>query len=547
MSAPASPAEVDRAPCGPLTGTAMLVRFALRRDRLRLVVWVAAIGLTVVATAASFPPIYADPADRQARAALMSNPAAIVMGGPEIGLEDYTYGAMMTNEMLGFMAVFVALMSILLVVRHTRADEETGRTELVRANVVGRHAPLAAALVVVLLANVAVALAVATGLAGLRLESIDAAGSWLFAAALAAVGVVFAAVAAVTAQVTEHARGASGMAGLALGAAYALRAVGDVGAEALSWLSPIGWAQRTLAYVDDRWWPLLPAVLLTPLLVAVAVSLGSRRDVGAGLRASRPGPARAAERLASPLGLAVRLHRASLVAWVASFFVFGLLFGAVLAEVEGFAAELEALGALFEGLGAALADAFAALIVSILAMTAAVYAVLTTLRARSEETAGRAEPLLVTPTSRTRWLASHASVAAVGSVVVLLAGALGTSLSGAVVLGDAGVVPALLGAAAVYAAPLVLTVGVAVALFGLVPSASAAAWLVVVYALVVGMLGGLLGLPDWTLELSPFGVVPLLPVERFEIVPVLGLLALAAVLLAAGFAGFRRRDLTTTA
>ena len=38
-------------------------------------------------------------------------------------------------------------MAILLVVRHTRAEEETGRAELVGAGVVGRHAPLAAALI----------------------------------------------------------------------------------------------------------------------------------------------------------------------------------------------------------------------------------------------------------------------------------------------------------------------------------------------------------------------------------------------------------------
>ena len=44
--------------------------------------------------------------------------------------------------------VVVALMGMFLVGRHTRADEEDGRTELVRATVVGRNAPVTAVLVV---------------------------------------------------------------------------------------------------------------------------------------------------------------------------------------------------------------------------------------------------------------------------------------------------------------------------------------------------------------------------------------------------------------
>lgn len=35
-----------------------------------------------------------------------------------------------------------------------------------------------------------------------------------------------------------------------------------MGNDALSWLSPIGWIQRTYVFVDDRWWPLVLCLAL---------------------------------------------------------------------------------------------------------------------------------------------------------------------------------------------------------------------------------------------------------------------------------------------
>ncbi len=63
-----------------------------------------------------------------------------------------------------FGAVAVAVMSMFLVVRHTRGDEDAGRLELVGAGAVGRLAALTAGLLTALLANLGVGLLVAVGL-----------------------------------------------------------------------------------------------------------------------------------------------------------------------------------------------------------------------------------------------------------------------------------------------------------------------------------------------------------------------------------------------
>ncbi|MGV1006014.1 MAG: ABC transporter permease [Candidatus Nanopelagicales bacterium] len=533
----------------PAAGVGRLIRFALRRDRVRLPAWVLGISLSLALTAAAFPGIYPDAAARQARASLIGSPATIALAGPQIGVADYTFGAMMTNEMLALTSIVVALMSIFTVVRHTRAEEESGRSELVLSNPVGRFAPLATGLAVAVLANVALAVLNAVLLGAVGVESITWAGSWLFGAALAGVGLVFAGVAGVTSQISEHARAASSLAGLMLGVAYSIRAVGDVLDSGLSWLSPVAWAQRTYAYVDDRWWPLLLSLVTTLVLIALAMLLNARRDFGAGLRQPRPGPATASPRLASAFSLALHNQRVALTAWSVSLFLFGLMYGTLLGEVEGFGEKLgDTIGEVLGPIGTeSLIKSFLSLLAVVMSMMGAVYAAIAMLRARAEETSGLAEAVLATPTSRARYLAGHTLVALGGGGLVLLGGAIGIGLTGSVALGDREVLGQVLSGAVVQFVPVVLVVAFAVALFGLVPQLSALVWVPVGYGMVATMIGGLLGLPDWALNISPWALVPMMPAQEFAIGPVLGVLAGSTALLLAGFWGFRRRDLQTVA
>lgn len=546
------PPEVAPEREGALAGTLALIRFILRRDRIRLAVWIAAIAGSVVLFAASLPQYYTEASQRQARAELMENPGLRAIAGPGYGLDDYTFGAMIAQEFLSWTAIFVALMSFLLMVRHTRAEEETGRAELVRSAVVGRHAQTTAALTVVIAANLVIGLLVGLGLGSSGLDDVPMGSSLLFGAALASIGIVFAAVAAVTAQVNEHARGAAGLSGAVFAFFYLVRAAGDmreIGGGVLSWLSPIGWAQQTRVYVDDRWWPLLLSFALAAVLVVVALRLSARRDFAAGLAQPRRGSPTGSRLLSSPLGLAWRQHRTSVMWWGAAMLAFGLGYGALAGEVERYVADLsETVQEWLEEIGGeTIIDSWLAVLALMVGVTVAVFAVLAVLRPKSEESAGRAEPVLATAVSRGRWLGSHLAVALGGSVLLLLLAGLGLGITASAALGDASVVPRLVGATLAYTPAVWLTVGVGVALFGLAPKATMLAWIVIAYAGFIGMFAELLGLPDWTMDLSPFGHVPLLPAVGMRWTPVVVLTLIAAALVAVGLAGFRRRDLTTTA
>src|SRR5262245_43779882 len=172
---------------GTLAGTWTLVRLMLRRDRIRLPIWLLAILGTVYGSAAAVQSLYGTPAKLALYDSTMSGSApVVVMSGPPVALD--TVGGVTIYEINMTVMVAVALMAIFLVVRHTRGEEEAGRTELLASTVVGRHAPTTAALVVVGGATVAVAVGVSAILLGLGLP---ASGSLAYGAAVAAFGLAF--------------------------------------------------------------------------------------------------------------------------------------------------------------------------------------------------------------------------------------------------------------------------------------------------------------------------------------------------------------------
>ena len=547
MSAPAVgavPGATDRPETqARWAGTGALIRFGLRRDRIRLLVWIAAVVFLTVVSLLSFVANYPTETDRMEITAGLDSPAMTALTGPDHYLTHYTYASMLGHQLTYLIAIALAIMTVLLVVRHTRMEEETGRAELIRAGVVGRHAHLTAALALAVIASVATTGVLTAALVAVGVASVGWGEALLFSAAVASVGLVFAGVAAVTAQVTEHSRAASGM-GLALvGLAYALRAIGDAGdTPALSWLSPIGWAQRTYVGVDDRWWPVLLAVGLFLLLALLAGWLSNRRDVAAGLRRPRAGRAAATSALVHPLGFALRLHRGLLIGFGIGAALGGAAYGSVFGELEEMLANLELADELLARFESTAVDAFATVILLILAVVAAAYVVLAALRPRTEEVAGRAEPVLVTGLSRTRWLASHLVVALAGGAVVMVAAGAAFGAAAAASTGDPELFGRITGASLVYLPALWLVAGLAVTLYGWWPRAAGLVWLVPAYGFVVGYLGQLLSMPDWLANLSPFGHVPQLPAYELRWTPLLILTLIAAVLIGLGLVGFRRRD-----
>jgi ABC-2 type transport system permease protein len=327
---------------------------------------------------------------------------------------------------------------------------------------------------------------------------------------------------------------------------YLLRAAGDTGSTSLTWMSPLGWAMRLRSFAGEQWWVLGLAAGLTVIFAGAAYTLVSRRDLGAGLLPQRPGPAQAAPSLRGSFALAWRLHRGILLGWVIGMAVFGLTMGGAadgLGHATGINQQVTDLLARMGG-RKGLADAYLATVFGLTGMVVAAYTVQATLRLRAEETSGRVEPLLATRVGRIRWAVSHLVFALVGTAVLLAVAGVSAGLAYGVQIHDVGgQVPRLLGSALVQLPATWVLAGFGAALFGLAPRLAALTWAGLVACLLLLELGALLGLSQWLVDISPFAHVPKLPGSAFTATPLLWLTATTAVLVGAGLAGFRRRDI----
>ncbi|MGP7998004.1 MAG: ABC transporter permease [Streptosporangiaceae bacterium] len=528
-----------------LAGTRELAGFALRRDRIFLVIWMYALVGTMASTAYSYRHLFASAAQRASLAhSIQNNPSFVTLSGPVYG---DSLGALIIWKAGLFVAVGAALLGIFAVIRHTRADEEAGRLELVGATAVGRYAALTAALAVTAGACLVVGLLIAVVQ---LLFGLPVSGSVALGAATALAGCMFAGVAAVCAQLTESARTARGLASAVLGLAYLLRAVGDPAPRLswLSWVSPLGWVERVQPYAGPRWWLLALCAVAAVLLAGAAAVLAGHRDLAAGLVPARPGRVDAAGWLRSPLTLVWRLQRVGVAGWLAGFVVSAVVLGAA---AKGIGATLNSspqarADILRMGGHAGLVNAYLAIEFALLSVIAAAFGVAAVLRLRSDEAEHRAESMLAGPVSRTSWAAAEVVLAMGGIAVLMAVAGLCSGLGYGARTGSVGTeVTRQLGAGLAQVPAAWVLAGVAVALFGLAPRVIVpAAWTALAVAGLITLLGPSLRLSGWLLDLAPFTHVPRLPGGAFTATPLIWLTVVAAGLTAAGLIAFRRRDLS---
>ncbi|WP_231390272.1 ABC transporter permease [Nocardia sp. CNY236] len=528
------------------TGTAALLRLDLRRDRVKLPAWVLGITLMAVYYAAALPQVYRTPEDLRVVSRFGAGVVGALLCGPGYGLTDPTIESVIVGIYGLYFLLVAALMNILLLARHTRVEEQSGRAELVRANVVGRHAQLTAALLVALIANAVLAALLTATFAVTGLRTDDAA---LFAVGVAAAGMAFAAVTAITVQVTAYSRVATGMAGAVVGVAYAVRAAGDAideGGSWLSWTSPLAWSQQTRAYADGRWWPLLLSMAFVAVATGVAYTLSTRRDLGAGLLPPRPGRRHAPAWLSTPLALATRLHRAGVIGWGCALTAVGALYGSIGSTVVTAFEDLpDQLVEVMGGDANRMLDGYLGIMAFFDALLVTSFAVLAVQTLRGEETRGRTESVLATATGRIGWFSAYLGVTAVGALALLTVSGLVFGIALAVSVGDGGHFVDILVAHVAFFPAVLLVLAVAALLYGFAPQFIGATWALFGFSFILGFFGPIMDLPRWVHDLSPFEHVARLPLQDLRWMPLVVLTVLAAAAATAGAYGFRHRDLDT--
>ncbi len=516
------------------TGTADLLRLALRRDRLRLSVWVAVLTMLMAYAPAAMELAYPEEAQRLTRVDLLRTPAGMMMGGPMFGRNETDLGAMIANEMMLTLIVATSILAILTVIRHTRAEEESGAAELVLSSVVGRYARTAAALILVGVVNVMLTVTMTLAMAASGFSLIDTAAMCL---GVTGVAMVFGSVAAVTAQLWRQSRTASGAAMAVLAVAAVVRGIGDVidnSGSALSWFSPIAWAQQMRAFVDLRWWPLALLIALTVALIALAAALESRRQYDAGVVPST-GEHPDARPIRGVLGLHLTLQRGQTVGWTIGLFLGGLAFGSMTKSLLDAAETNDVIRLMMAQQGT---DGVYTTMTQFLAAAASAYVVAAALRVHTDEGNGLGEAVLAGAVSRWRWLTTAVVSAVLGSVVLMFAAGLGNGLGAGLTVGEPNTVLRLTLAGLAFVPALGVMASVAAVAVAM--QRPVLGWLAVAFVVTALYLGPLLRLPQWLIDLSPIGRTTA-PID-YSVATLVLLAVLAAALTWVAGALYRHRD-----
>ncbi len=519
------------------TGLRAMLGVQWRTHHRGTLVWPFALITSMVATAGAVAGLYTTPEKIHTYAqAVTAGTALVAINGRVEGIDSL--GGVIQDE-FGFLAAFLLpLLGISLVAQVTRREEEAGRLEAILGGRVARHVPVLAGLIVASAAIIVTAVAFALGLIAC---GVPATRSFLYAASLGALAVAFAGLAALLAQVILHSRGVYMWSLLVLALAYVLRGVGDVTKTWVTWLSPLGWAEKAAAFEAMRWWTLLIPLAVGGLLATLAIHVAGRRDLGSSLVRGGAGSARATTWLRSPVGLATAIHRPAVLSWLAGALVIAGMMGALARQfvdaVSGNPAMAEAIG-----MSSARPDAgFVAVTQLYIAIIAMGYVVQAVGSLRSEETAGRLESRLSGTLSRTRWLAAHGLVIVTGLVVIVVVSSVVLAAATAWSMGTTAHLGRVLGAGAAYLPAELLVGGLALALFGLRPRAFPAGWAAFAFVAFIAFLGPGLKLAGWVLDLAPTTHVGNPPLDTVEALPLVVLGAMAAALFVVGAVGFRRR------
>jgi ABC-2 type transport system permease protein len=511
-----------------------------------------AIGLTAGVVAASSALAYAGTyptvASRRAVAAgVRSSPGLSTLFGSLARIESV--GGYTAYKSYVFMTTIAAIWAALATTRILRGEEETGRWQLILA---GRTRPATATRAAIAGIAIAITGAMAITIVALlaagrrRTLGFDAIGCAAFGAATLLPAYVFSTLAAVASQLASTRRLATGLSMAALGTAFVLRMIGDSGHSRswVLWTTPLGWAELVHPLTTNDALPVVVAALTTIALATLAVVVAPRRDVGAGVIATKDSSALRPRGLGSTSGLAARLNRGMVLGWAAGVTATAFVYGTVaraakeMTDTKGAADTLSKLGSSGTGTNQYLGVTFL-LTGAVLALVPAGHIS----AARDEESSGRIVHLLAGPTGRARWFVERLFLASVAVVGIGLAAGIATWAGAASQGVDVRIWP-LVGAGANIVPTALVSLGVGALAFAAAPRvAPMAVYLTVGWSLIVDLLGSLVTGLAWLRRLSLLHYMALVPAQRASPTNLVLTSALAIALAVSAVAVFTARDL----
>lgn len=458
--------------------------------------------------------------------------------------DPVTIGGYSAWRVGGTLAIAAAAFGVLAAVRALRADEDTGRMELILAGPIGRGTVFVSATAAI---GAGICILWLAMTAGYIVGGLPAGSSAYLALATASVAAVFVGIGAVASQISPTRRIALELGSGIVAGFLLVRVIADTvsGAGALRWATPLGWAEEMRPFTGAQPAVLLLPVAATTVLLLVAARIDCARDVGTGILPARDVAPPRLRLLSTPTAQAFRLEQGGLILWATCFAAFGVILGMVASSISSAGIsgnirnELAKLGS-----GSILtASGYIAFVFIFFILAVSAFVCAQVSAARQEEAGQQLETLLALPVGRVRWLGGRLLLAAGAAVLLaLIAGVL--TWAGASSQGVSITLPRMLEAAANCLPISLMFLGVAALAYALAPRASSGiAYALVAVAFVWYLVGALAGVPKWLVEATPFAHIGFVPTQSFRLVAALVMLAIGVAAGTGALAVFRRRDL----
>ncbi len=528
--------------------TATLLRLNLRRNWLKITLWLVGVVGLMAGAAAKFNGLYGTEKTMASIITTLKTPAMVSLLGPFTAAKPYTVANIYAAEMMVFMGLFVAMMNIYFAVHATRADEDSGVAEMIRAHASGRNASLTAAFLQLLLINLTAGILEALGLQVSGMTGMNVAGNWLFGLGLAAFGMMFGSFSLCFAQIADNSRGATIMSYTWLGLLFIARMVTDIQAPDTTWYTGYGWIEKLDIYGHNNWLPVGLMVITTVAVTAVTIWIAATRDVGAGRLPQRSGRRNASRWLRGPLALIARLERTSTIIWLIGLLILGATYGSIFGTAGNLLNSNPTMAKLIGTAATHAANrtivlAFTNKLAVIFVILATIPGLITLLRLNTDERKGYFEQLHARSVSRLRLFTSVAGYGLVIAIAAFFCGMLGMILAGNASMPAAPSFAHFMRAFWGYAPAIIVTYGVAALLVGLLPRWQNVAWLLPAYGFFSLYLGSLMDFPNWATKLTPYGWVNNVPTKAVAWPTAGWMVAVGAVLIVCGFYAYARRDL----
>lgn len=527
-------------------GTKELLYLYIRRDRLRLLIWILLPVLMLIFHSITMVSLSAGKDIISFLNEFNEDVLISAIHGPIMSLD--LEGAILWRA-VSPITLFLGIGAILTVIRHTRTDEETGRTEFIRSFSVGQYANLTAAMLLVTLL-----ILLSSMLMTIQMKVIggDIKGTFIFGATIFFSGIFYGGIGLLACQLKNTSLGSRNIGTIFLGLGLLINILNNMGggATSLKLLSPVAWTRITTPFSGGNVLGLVYCFIISVIPAFLAYALSVKRDIGGAIFMDQTGPAVAKQSFNSPLALAWKTHKGMLMGWITTIVLVIGAFASISPSMSG------SISSAFEEIagdnwmeGMTMDLLFLNIMIYILSIFVGLYSLLSMNNLKKEEIDGRNEIILDKKIKRKKYMFSFVLVSLFGSAIILITMGLIAGIVYSMTTNNFGSEFRQIFIMSVSKIPAVwILIGAFSMFYGLIPKLTDICWVLwgSFSFLEIAWEGGII---NWSImQLSPFASSHYtIHVNNLSIRLLMGILIGSGILISIGIVGYQKRDIITKA